>query len=105
MATLLRHKPSTNTAATKTIALIATDTPVEIEGIHWSYSADPTGGNLKIESPSGTTIYDVDITNGGPGFLPFSGSCLKGAKGQAVIVTLAAGGLGIQGIVNIFQRD
>lgn len=75
---------------------------VEIEMIAWSYDAAPTAGNLKVESPVGTTIFTVDITAAGPGFIPFSGSCIKGAIGQAMRITLADGGVNMK--VNAIQR-
>lgn len=98
------HSPSAATAAIITITAVP-DVAHEIEMLGWSYDADPTGGNLKVESPSGTTLFEFDITNKGPGFIPLSGSCLKGASGQAVIITLASGAGAVSGIVNCIKRD
>ncbi len=95
--------PLTNThasggAAVITIAALDSNTTnnqrIELEFVGWSYDAAPTGGNLKIESPSGTTLMTLDITAAGPGFIPFSGSCIRGAAGQAMIITLADGSVG-----------
>lgn len=99
----LTHKPSSNTAAVVTIAAV-TGVAHELEFISFSYDAAPTNGNLKIESPSGTTLQEFYVTAAGPGFIPFSGSAVKGASGQAMIITLAAGGSGVSGIVNVLQR-
>ena len=43
-----------------------------IYGVAWSYDADPTGGGLQIEDGSGNTVFLIDITKGGPGFIPFA---------------------------------
>lgn len=108
----LKHLPASNTAAVISItALDGTDQKVsslayiELEQLTWSYDGVPTGGNLKVESPSGTTLFSIDITDSGPGFIPFSGSCLKGAVGGALIITLAAAGSGVTGKVNAVQRN
>lgn len=105
MATSRVHAPSSNTSAIVTIAASATGAWHEIEGIYWSYDAAPTGGSLLVESPSGTTLLSLSITAAGPGFLPFSGSCLRGATSQAMIITLAAGGSGVTGKINVQQRS
>lgn len=63
----------------------------------WSYSATPTGGRLTV-ADGGTTIFDVDITAGGPGSLPLC--LLASSVNAALVVTLAAGGAGIVGKVN-----
>ncbi len=102
MSYTLKHKPSTNTAAVATFAAV-TGVVKTLDSIQWSYSAAPTGGNLKVESPSGTVIFEQDVTAAGPGQVLFPGG-LDGASGQAVIVTLAAGGSGIQGIVDATIR-
>lgn len=98
------HSPSSATAAVITIPA-STGVAHEIEMLAWSYDDTPTGGNLKIESPSGTKIFEVDITAGGPGFIPLSGSCIKGAESQALIITLASGAGSVSGIVNAIRRS
>lgn len=103
MAIPLKDEPSSHTAAVVTITA-ETTVAQEIEFIAWSYDTDPTGGNLKVESPSGTTLMSLDITSKGPGFIPFSGSCLRGAADQALIVTLADGGSGVTGKLYVSQR-
>lgn len=74
-----------------------------IGGIAWSYSAAPTSGNLKVEDGSGTTVFSIDITVSGPGFIPFARP-LKGTANTALIVTLAAGGTGVSGKVSVLSR-
>lgn len=95
------HAPAANTAAVVTFAAV-TGKRHHLVYIAWSYSATPTGGNLKVEDASGTTVLDVDITAGGPGSLQFENP-LRGEVGNALIVTLAAGGAGISGKVNAYK--
>lgn len=104
MGTPYYHAPAAATAAVITLAA-NTGVAHEIEMLAWSYDAAPTGGNLKVESPSGTTLFEFDITAAGPGFIPLSGSCLKGASGSAMIITLASGAGAVSGIVNCIKRD
>jgi len=66
--------------------------------IYWSYSADPTGGRLRIAG--GGFGFDVDITTGGPGFIPFS-IPQHATNNTAIVITLAAGGAGIVGKLNL----
>ena len=92
------HAPSSNTAAVLTYSAVS-DRRHALTGVAWSYSAAPTGGNLKIEDGSGTTVFSVDVTAAGPGFIPFDPP-LAGRANTALIVTLAAGGSGVSGKVN-----
>ncbi len=69
-----------------------------IGGIAWSYDADPTAGNLKVEDGSGNTIFTMDITKGGAGFIPFTRAKL-GSVNTAMVVTLADGS--VNGKVNV----
>jgi hypothetical protein len=111
-------KPYTNTSAANAAAAITipalnppSDNPnvlgsyIELETVSFGYSAAPTGGVLTIESPPGTVLHEWPIVAGGPGLMTFSGSCLKGAAGQAVKVNLTAGGADITGSVNCTVRD
>lgn len=86
-----------------------------LSGVDWSYSGDPTNGSLTIVKDAtvtggtetnglilngsitgGTTIYSVDITSGGPGFLPQVFAVSTGS----LAVILSAGGTGITGKLN-----
>ena len=92
------HVPAANVAAI--VAYPATPTVYHIlSGIAWSYDAVPVGGNITIVM-NGSTVFDLDITQGGPGFFPFDPP-KRCAVGDAVSVTLAAGGAGIQGKVSV----
>jgi hypothetical protein len=46
----------------------------------------------------GEVIFQIDITEGGPGFLP---AAFRGKLGQNLVVTLAAGGGGVSGKINL----
>lgn len=94
------HAPSSNTAAVVTYAA-ATDKQHVITGIAWSYDGAPTGGNLKIEDVSGTTVFSIDITAAGPGVIYFNPPKSAAAKNTALIITLAAGGSGVTGKVSV----
>jgi hypothetical protein len=59
----------------------------------WSYSGDPTSGNL-VTTGLAKNI-NVDITKGGPGALQFG--VAEGTTNTIVTVTLADGGVGIAG--------
>lgn len=93
------HAPAGNTAAIVTIAAAGSGVSNVVNGIAWSYDADPTGGNLKIEDGA-STVFTLDITNKGPGFIPFF---RKGSTNTALVVTLAAGGVGVTGKVNVLD--
>lgn len=93
------HAPAANTAAVVTYAAGGAGVAHTISGVAWSYNADPTAGNLKIEDGSGTTVFSVDITSKGPGFFLFP-EPLRGSANTALIITLAAGGASCTGKVN-----
>lgn len=93
--------PAANTAAVVTFAA-ETGKRHHLVSVAWSYSAAPTGGNLKVEDASGTRVFSVDVTAAGPGSLQFE-NALRGEVGNALIVTLAAGGAGISGKVNAYK--
>lgn len=65
--------------------------------VSWSYSDDPTGGTITVFDGD-NPVYQVDVTSGGPGFLPVM---LTGSPGNAMLVTLSPGGAGVVGRLNI----
>lgn len=71
--------------------------------VDWSYSGAPTGGNLTITDGS-ATVFELDITAAGPGFVEFP-SGRAGTPGAALVVTLNAGGTGVLGKVNVDVVD
>lgn len=68
-------------------------------GIAWSYSGAGTlsGGNLTIKDGS-TTVFDLDISAKGQDVAP---AVLTTTPGNALVVTLAAGGSNVTGKVNL----
>lgn len=61
-----------------------------LDWISWSYDSTPTSGNLKVEI-GGTTVWQVDITSGGPGHIEFDKPLYVPTKNQSLVVTLADG--------------
>lgn len=95
------HAPAAATAAVVTKAAVSGKYHV-IRRIDYSYSATPTGGNLKIEDVSGTVVFSIDIPAAGPGFVDFGEEGIRGAAvNTAMIVTLASGAGAVVGKVNI----
>lgn len=88
-----------NSAVVKTYAAVPGKCHV-IGGVAWSYSAAPTGGNLKIEDGAGVVILDLDITAAGPGSVPFSPP-KRGTANTDLVITLAAAGAAVVGKLNI----
>lgn len=64
----------------------------------WSYSEDPTAGRLTITG--GGFNFDIDITSGGPGFIPFQVP-MHAMDDAPIVFTLAAGGGTCVGKLNI----
>lgn len=98
-----RHSASGENALL-TITLEAATFPARpsFNYVHWSYDATPTGAILTITDGDLTeTIY---IIAGGPGYLPFNGSSFR--SGNNVVITLTAGGAGINGSLAVIgARD
>ena len=98
------HAPAANAAAIVTYAAEAALKHC-ITGIAWSYIGGiPTAGNLKVEDVSGTTVFTMDIDEGGPGVIIFPQPKKSAAVNTAMIVTLAAGGAGITGKVSVLNH-
>jgi len=96
------HAPAANTAAVVTYAA-ATDRGHVVTGVAWSYSAAPTGGNLKVEDGSGNTVFSMDVTAAGAGVIVFPRP-KRGTTDTAMIVTLAAGGASVSGKVSVLNH-
>jgi hypothetical protein len=73
----------------------------QFSGIVWSYSADPTGGRIVI-TDGGTTVFDIDITTGGPGFIWFP-TAMTMSPNQATVLTIYDGGGVLVGKVGFLQ--
>lgn len=98
-----RHTAADDVDAVVTIAAAVQEKWV-IRDIGYSYdlAAGADDGMLTIESPSGATIWEVDIgAQAGPGHINFFNGLHATAENQAVIITLNAGGSGIMGKLNV----
>lgn len=93
------HTPAANTAAVITLAATAGKRHY-IFLIMWSYNATPTAGNLKIEEPTGTTVFSVDIASAGPDVIAYT---LRGDINTELKVTLAAAGAAVTGKLQVFS--
>ena len=91
--------PAVNTAAVLTLVAGGAGVAHVIASIDWSYNDDPTGGSLII-TDGGVAEWTVAVTNGGPGFFSWEPPRSFSLNSQ-VIVTLAAGGAGVTGTLNI----
>lgn len=65
--------------------------------IAWSYTGGTPTGTLSIADGS-NTIFSIDITAAGPGFIPIG---LEGTPGNSMTITLSSGGGGITGKLSI----
>jgi hypothetical protein len=97
MAAMPSAATKTNQAAVDTLAPTESKDSVVASGVSWSYSAQPTGGNLLVKDGA-NTVYDVDIIAGGPDRIYFL-IALRSTIGQSLTATLAAGGNSIVGKV------
>ena len=77
-----------------------------LDYVAWSYSGNPTGGKCTVQI-GGTTVFEVDVTSAGHGFINFEQHGLYNAaqtKNEALVVTLAAGGGSVVGKLQIRYR-
>jgi hypothetical protein len=72
---------------------------IYIGGLYWSYAGGTPAGSLTI-TDNGTTVFQADITANGVNSLLFP-QPIKFSTGNAVIVTLSAGGASITGKLNV----
>jgi hypothetical protein len=71
--------------------------------LYWSFSATPSSAaTLSIQDGSGNTVFQIQITSAGAGFVPFAPP-KKGSANTQMIITLTAGGSGIVGTVSATQ--
>lgn len=94
-----------NTAVTITYAASGAQVnrPHAIRGLVWSYSGGTPVGSLTI-TEGGTTVFSIDITSEGPGFInwPLGAGTSSNIE---LAVTLAAGGSDIVGKLNVLNYD
>ncbi len=94
------NEPAANTAAQIVLAAPGSGVSHIIGLISWSYDSLPDVGSTVIIEDETGNLFKLDIDESGPGFIPWNPG-LKAAANDAVTVTLAAGGSGINGIVNL----
>jgi hypothetical protein len=92
------HAPAAATAAVLTFAAVAGKRYV-LRSVEWSYSATPTGGNLKVENGSGVTVFNADVPAAGANSIVFEPP-IVGSPNTALVVTLASGAGAVVGKVN-----
>jgi len=93
------HAPTAATAAIVTLAAVAGKKHI-LSQITYSYSATPTGGNLKIED-DGATIFSIDIPAAGEKQIFFRQPMRQAVANKALVVTLASGAGAVVGKVNV----
>jgi hypothetical protein len=92
------HAPAAATAAVLTFAAVEGKRYV-LRGVEWSYSATPTGGNIKVENGSGVTVFNADVPAAGANSIVFEPP-IVGSPNTALVVTLASGAGSVVGKVN-----
>ena len=97
------HEPAANIAAVVTYAGVAGIRHV-ITGLAWSYVGGiPAGGTLTV-TDAGNTVFVIGISEEGPGFITFPSPKRSAAVNTPMVATLAAGGAGITGKINILNH-
>lgn len=88
--------PAANVAAIVTYAAMVGRTHC-IQGIYFAYDDTPAASLLQVVA-GGRVLFSCYITWHGMGFLPLT---KKGLPGEAMVITLPAGGVGISGSLSI----
>jgi len=95
------HEPAAATPAVVTKAAGGAGVVNVIGQVAWSLSEAPAAHvNLMIEDGVGTTIFSVDVTSAGPGFISFNPP-MRGSANTAMIITLASGAGAVIGKVSV----
>lgn len=93
-----------NTAVAKTLTAVTGRTR-SIKGVYVGYDATPTGGLLTIQDGvGGDIILSLPITSPGPAPVNFA-IPKESTAGNALVITLGAGGAGVIGHLNLEGRD
>lgn len=78
---------------------------VELESVGFSFDVAPSAAVLlTVESPSGTVLHRWFVSAAGAGPINYGGSCVDGAKDQAMVIRLAAA-TGSIGHLNAVTRN
>lgn len=98
---MVTNVEGTNAAISVTLVGVP-DRRHKIQQVTWSYSDDPTSGALSSAGLQGDE-WKVYITRGGPGPVALPPAAY-GTVGGNVTFTLAAGGSGVNGTLNVFSE-
>lgn len=104
MATKLQAFTNTaaaNTAVVVTVTAYPTSSPRNVKYVAWSLDATPATAIALTFASNSVTLFQIDITTGGPGFFEFPSDGIPGANGNTIVVTLAAAGASIIGKLNV----
>lgn len=97
------YATGTNAAAVINLASVGAGRNHVVTGINCGYSATPTSGSIKIEDGSGNVVFKAPITSAGNNTINFYPPKI-GSSNTAMIITLAAGGSGVVGDLNVIGR-
>lgn len=75
-----------------------------VDSLAWSYSGAPTGGGITV-ADNGTIVFSMDIGISGAGQITFKMGLPASTFGNAVTITLAAGGVTVVGKINVESHD
>lgn len=97
------YATGSNAAAVITLPAAGPGRNHVITGITCGYSSAPTSGSVKIEDGSGNVVFKTPIASAGENTINFYPPKIGGSN-TAMIITLAAGGAGVVGDLNIIGR-
>lgn len=97
------YATATNGAATITLGATTAPACHKIEGLVLSYSGTPSGGSVTVTDSVIGACFSVDVTAGGPVYLPLG--WMGFSPGGSVAIVLAGGGSGIVGKLNIIGHE
>jgi hypothetical protein len=96
------HAEATNASVTITYAAGGAGVKHVTGGVAWSFSAAPPAGTTLTVTDGGTTVRKITITAAGPGELLWPDEA--GAANAALVVTLATGGAGVLGTLDVLGK-
>jgi hypothetical protein len=97
------YATGTNTAAVITLSAAGAGRNHTLTGMSYGYSSAPTSGSIKIEDGSGNVVFRAPVTLAGQQTINFFPPKI-GSQNTPMIITLAAGGSGVVGDINILGR-
>lgn len=98
-SSMSHNAPAANTAAVVTLAA-SSGQAYRLTLLAYSYSASPTGGRVTI-ADGVSTVFDLDVTSTWEVLTHLTPGGILITSGNACTITLAAGGAGISGKLNV----